>query len=198
MLPAGNQNVRPLVGGIQIGTSTTMATLGLVHLDGYFITAGHAVGPPGSFVGQPDASTFVGRVEHNFINQNTDLAIVKINVGILGTVNTIWSDQQGPIEVRFETGKRPAVGGKLWLQSSRGKIQCSVQIAAADVTEAVTGRKVSHVVLLDLGSAQTQPGDSGSPVVGEKNICYGVYGGRVVYDNKTYGWFTPFENMEWS
>jgi hypothetical protein len=198
MPPAGNQKVRPLVGGIQIATSTTTATLGLVHLDEYFITAGHAVGQPDSLVGQPDAPNTVGRVVHNYINQKTDIAIVKIVVGIQGTVNKIWSDQQDPIQVQFETEKRPAVGDKLWLQSSRGKIQCSVQIAAADVTEPVTKQKVTHVVLLNLGPDQTQPGDSGSPVVSEKNICYGVYGGKVVYDNKTYGWFTPFENMEWS
>ena len=200
MTTAGDRSVRPILGGIQVqydGPDTPLeATLGLVVAPhGLFVTAGHAVGGPGTLVGQP--APVIGTVESNHLDEGVDIALVKIAVGVPSTPNMIWTGANSTQAVTFESATRPKKGGVLWLQGAvSGRVQCTVHIADADVTEPTTKQKVSHVALLIL-TKQTQNGDSGAPVVGEDNKCYGVYGGRVVVDGETYGWFSPFDSITW-
>ena len=203
MPAAGDQKVRPILGGIKIQSrapSLLDATLGLVYKEGCFVTAGHAVGAEDSFVGQPDDPSMVGKVISNFLNEGVDMALVQVLVGVAATVNTVWVGEDANQAVTFETKERPEEGELLWIQGAQsGKVQFSVYLTDVDITEAFTGEKVNHVVLLNLDhDNDTHAGDSGAPVVGDgSNLCYGVYGGRVVIDGKIYGWFSPFENLSW-
>ncbi|MGK8399282.1 hypothetical protein [Burkholderia cenocepacia] len=155
-MPTNNLKVRPLVGGIKIVTRSKIGTLGLVvkyNGNMCFVTAGHVFGKGDARVGQPDDANPVGDLLENFLEDNQDIAIVKVSSGV------------------------------------------------DDITVPDTNDQVKNVVLLNLdGEARTQPGDSGAPVVGKvdgKDVCYGVYGGKVVVGADTYGWFTPFENLFW-
>lgn len=197
MPAAGNQRIRPVIGGIQIAGPTANGTLGLVYQNQLFATAGHVVGEPDSFVGQPDQPNMMGRVIDNYVQDGVDIALVEVLVGVPATVLTIWTDQNTTTPVTFTT-ELPEEGEILWLQGAlSGKISCSVYLNNVDITEPISGQQLTNVVLLNL-DVQTQPGDSGAPVVGEgTNACYGVYGGRVVVGGVTYGWCTPFDNLEW-
>jgi hypothetical protein len=173
-------------------------TLGLVYADGYFATTGHSVGEPGEFVGQPSEADMAGMVEANYVSEGVDIALVRILAGVTATINEVWIADGETQTVTFENEERPEEGEVLWLQGAQtGRVGCSVVATDVDITEPNTGQQVNHVVLLDLEMA-TQPGDSGAPVIGEgNNACYGIYGGRVVVDGTTYGWFSPFENLTW-
>ncbi|RQV79858.1 hypothetical protein DF160_18840 [Burkholderia anthina] len=204
VMPANNLKVRPLVGGIKIVTPSKIGTLGLVvEYDGgtCFVTAGHVFGKKDVKVGQPDDANHVGDLLINFLEENQDIALVTVLSGVKATANEIWTDS-GKKPVEFGSNVRPVKGQRLWLQGAlSGLVSCSVAEADADITVPGTNDKVKNVVLLNLdGDAQTQPGDSGAPVVGNvdsKDVCYGVYGGKVVVSSRTYGWFTPFENLVW-
>ncbi|WP_128842883.1 trypsin-like peptidase domain-containing protein [Burkholderia catarinensis] len=203
-MPANNLTVRPLVGGIKIVTRSKIGTLGLVvKYDGdmCFATAGHVLGKGDENVGQPDDANQVGALFESFLEHNQDIAIVKVSPEVKATPNEIWTDS-GNKQVGFGSNVRPVKHQRLWLQGAlSGLVNCSVSEPEVDITVPDTPDKVNHVVLLNLdGDAQTQPGDSGAPVVGkinDKDVCYGVYGGKVVVNSKTYGWFTPFENLVW-
>ncbi|WP_157656175.1 hypothetical protein [Burkholderia ubonensis] len=203
-MPANNLKVRPLVGGIKIVTGSKIGTLGLVmdyERNRCFATAGHVFGPGDERVGQPDDANSVGVLLANFLQHNQDIAIVSVSRGVEATPNQIWTDS-GIKHVEFGSEVRPAKSDRLWLQGAlTGLVNCSVFEPDVDITVPETGDRVDHVVLLGLdGDVQTQPGDSGAPVVGKrsgKDVCYGVYGGKVVFNKKTYGWFTPFENLVW-
>ncbi|WP_107313876.1 hypothetical protein [Burkholderia metallica] len=203
-MPANNLKVRPLVGGIKIVTESKIGTLGLVVTyegDLCFVTAGHVFGKKDQKVGQPDDANQAGVLRDNFLEDKQDIAIVSVLSGVDATPNEIWTDS-GKKKVEFGSNVRPIKDQRLWLQGAfSGLVNCSVAEPDVDITVPDTNDRVEHVVLLNLdGDAQTQPGDSGAPVVGkgkDKDVCYGVYGGRVVVNKKTYGWFTPFENLSW-
>jgi hypothetical protein len=204
MPAAGNLRLRPIIGGLQTAATgqhaTLYGTLGLVYEAGYFATAGHAVGEVDSFVGQPGTDDMVGRVESNFLSGGVDIALIRVLVGVGSTPGMVWVDPDLPAQaVTFERTERPEEGERLWLQGAQsGKVECNVYLTDVTINEPVTNQQVTNVVLLNLRS-QTQPGDSGAPVIGEEsNLCYGIYGGRVVYQSVTYGWFIPFDNIEWA
>ncbi|MGU3776239.1 hypothetical protein [Burkholderia metallica] len=203
-MSANNLKVRPLVGGIKIVTESKIGTLGLVVTyegDLCFVTAGHVFGKKDQKVGQPDDANQAGVLRDNFLEDKQDIAIVNVLSGVDATPNEIWTDS-GKKKVEFGSNVRPIKDQRLWLQGAfSGLVNCTVAEPDVDITVPDTNDRVEHVVLLNLdGDAQTQPGDSGAPVVGkgkDKDVCYGVYGGRVVVNKKTYGWFTPFENLNW-
>ncbi|HEF5871299.1 TPA: hypothetical protein SAY52_001895 [Burkholderia cenocepacia] len=203
-MPANNLKVRPLVGGIKIVTRSKGGTLGLVvkyNGDMCFVTAGHVFGKGEVGVGQPDDANPVGDLVANFLGDDQDIAIVKVASGVDATLHEIWTDS-GAKQVEFGSNVRPTKDQHLWLQGAlSGLVNCSVAGTDVDITVPGINDQVKNVVLLNLdGEAQTQPGDSGAPVVGRadnKDVCYGVYGGKVVVGAKTYGWFTPFENLFW-
>ncbi|MBR8117756.1 hypothetical protein KDW67_02120 [Burkholderia cenocepacia] len=204
VMPANNLKVRPLVGGIKIVTRSKIGTLGLVvkyNGNMCFVTAGHVFGKGDARVGQPDDANPVGDLLENFLEDNQDIAIVKVSSGVDATPNEIWTDS-GIKQVAFGSDVRPTKDQRLWLQGAfSGLVNCSVAGTDVDITVPDTNDQVKNVVLLNLdGEARTQPGDSGAPVVGKvsgKDVCYGVYGGKVVVGADTYGWFTPFENLFW-
>jgi len=169
-----------------------------VYADDLFATAGHAVGQPDSFVGQPGEADMMGQVVENFLANGADIALVRVLVGVNATEDTVWVDVNSTQAVTFANQERPEEGELLWLQGAQsGLVECSVYLTDADIVEPNSGEHVNNVVLLNLG-VQTQPGDSGAPVTGQgTNLCYGIYGGRVVVEGVTYGWLTPFENLEW-
>lgn len=203
MAAAGDQKVRPLVGGTRLESKpsffrTLTATLGLVYANERFVTAGHAVPDVGEFIGQPENDEMVGRVETNYLEDGVDLALVEVLAGITYRLDAIWVGDGPTQPVTFETRQRPQQGENLWLQGAlTGQVQCTVHATDVNINEPVSEQQLNNVVLLTL-DADTEPGDSGAPVVGTaNNLCYGIYGGRVVYEGTTYGWFTPFENVEW-
>lgn len=203
-MPENNLKVRPLVGGIKIVTGRKIGTLGLVvKYDGKmcFATAGHVFGKGDEKVGQPDDENRVGTLFENYLDRGQDIAVVKVLVGVQATPNEIWTDS-GKRQVVFGSDVRPVKNQRLWLQGAfSGLVNCSVAEPSIDIRVPDTTDNAKNVVLLNLdGDAQTQPGDSGAPVVGrinDKDVCYGVYGGKVVVNSKAYGWFTPFENLTW-
>jgi hypothetical protein len=207
MPAAGNRNVRPLQGGIQIehqsGPTIRTGTLGLVIAyegESAFVTAGHVVGMPEDFVGQPTHDTWVGRVLENFGDSGVDLAVVGILAGVGSEVGRVWTGDGQFVTVQFAKDARPAKGERVVLQGAvSGNVEGTVLEPDADIKDKSTGRDEMHVVLVEYAGAVTN-GDSGAPVMtalADGALCYGVHGGKVDYQERTVDWFAPFENIGW-
>jgi hypothetical protein len=205
-MPENHLKVRPLVGGIRIVTHSKIGTLGLVVTyegEKCFVTAGHLFGDKDKHnnVGQPDDAHIVGELLQNFLHAEPpqDIAIVRIVPGVEAALDQVWTNQETRT-VKFGADVLPGRGSRIWLEGMEsGTLTGTVLEPDVDITVPETGETARNVVLVEFDNGiQSQPGDSGAPVVGESNgICYGVYGGRVKYQDKYCGWLTPFDNLVW-
>ena len=211
MPAAGDKKVRPLQGGIQIvgniGSGRTMTgTLGLVidkedapPYKARFVTAGHVVGDNYTTVTQGGETA--GLVQANHLNDGVDIAVVNVSIGVPVEVGRVWTGDDTYITVKFAGTDRPAKGSTVVLQGSvSGNVTGTVVETNATITDATTGSVAKSVVVVDYGANPTAPRDSGAPVLSSLEngaLCYGVHGGSAKIQNKIYGWFTPFDNLDW-
>jgi hypothetical protein len=207
MPAAGNRNVRPLQGGIQIehksGPTVRTGTLGLViNYEGAraFVTAGHVVGIQNDYVGQPTHGIWVGKVLSNFEGEHVDLAVVDILPGASNEVGRVWTADGQFITAQFAKDARPTKGGAVVVQGAvSGNVTGTVLEPDVDIKDKRTGHDQNHVVLVEYAGVVTN-GDSGAPILSaliDGALCYGVHGGKVDYLGRTVDWFTPFDNIGW-
>lgn len=203
---AGGAQVRPLQGGTQVeskeNTTVKTDTLGLVIvLSGvkYFVTAGHVVGAKGTLVGQPTHGLVVGTVEDNFLADHVDIAKVKVAMGVGADAGRIWTSDTTSVTVTFEHQTRPKDKDTVYIQGKDcGALKGTVEHSDVDIT--FNGEEVKHACLVTYQGGTPVAGDSGSPIVSDLANgarCWGVHGGKVVHQSKTFDWFSPFENLVW-
>ncbi len=211
MPAAGNTQVRPLLGGTQIesrnGTGTVRTgTLGLpLVLNGdemCFVTAGHCLFDAGTSVGQPVHGSAVGTVQANHLAAGADIGIVRVAGTVAIAAAQVWTGAGSSITVRAAFSGLPTRDQPIVLQGAvSGTLRGTVVAPEADINDADTGQRVTNVVLVRWGGGATSAaGDSGGPCMDDLldgATCWGVYGGRAVVQGVTYGWFTPFDNIEW-
>lgn len=196
---------RPLIGGIQItarsGSKTLVSTLGLPIVDNgqlAFVVAGHAVGNEGEAVGQPDLANLVGKVGWNALADGQDIALVYTNPGVQIAAAQVLVGGQAITVAMNRTG-RPALGDTIYIEgAASGQVTGRIRFFA-DITLPDTGEKLFDVGVINL-DGNTQPGDSGAPVLSgtiDGAQCWGVYGGKFVSSGETFGWYTPFDNINW-